>query len=106
MISMPEAVYAQYIVEASLNVALRFQVCAISLRSTRIILVRNLQSQILRTAHEMDPEAQIKSCSVRPMDSNDSDEFWFTTSDYTTPSTLSLADAAKVSTEMNCIGFA
>jgi hypothetical protein len=53
-----------------------------------------------------DPEAQIKSCSVRPMDSNDSDEFWFTTSDYTTPSTLSLADAAKVSTEMNCIGFA
>jgi prolyl oligopeptidase len=47
-----------------------------------------------------DPEAQIKSCSVRPMDSNDSDEFWFTTSDYTTPSTLSLADAAKVSTGM------
>jgi prolyl oligopeptidase len=47
-----------------------------------------------------DPEAQIRSCSVRPMDSNDSDEFWFTTSDYTTPSTLSLADAAKVSTGM------
>jgi prolyl oligopeptidase len=48
-----------------------------------------------------DPEAKIRSCSVRPMDSNDSDEFWFTTSDYLTPSTLCLADAANVSPQMN-----
>ena len=47
-----------------------------------------------------DTEAQIRSCSVRPLDSNDSDEFWFTTSDYTTPSTLSLADATNVSSNM------
>jgi len=42
-------------------------------------------------------EAQIRDCNVRPVDPySDSDEFWFTTSDFTTPSTLYLADAAKV----------
>jgi prolyl oligopeptidase len=43
-----------------------------------------------------DPEPQIRSSSVRPVDSNDSDEFWFTTSDYITPSTLCWADARKI----------
>ena len=46
-----------------------------------------------------DPVAQIRDCSVRPLDPYDSDsgdKFWFTTSDFTTPSTLFLADASKV----------
>jgi prolyl oligopeptidase len=46
-----------------------------------------------------DPLAQIRDCSVRPLDpydSNSGDKFWFTTSDFTTPSTLFLADASKV----------
>jgi prolyl oligopeptidase len=44
-----------------------------------------------------DPVAQIRDCSVRPLDPYDAnDKFWFTTSDFTTPSTLFLADAAKV----------
>lgn len=43
-----------------------------------------------------DAEAQIRDCSVRPLDPYDgNDQFWFTTSDFTTPSTLFLADAAK-----------
>ena len=41
-------------------------------------------------------EAKIRDCSVRPVDPHDTDEFWFTTSDFTTPSTLFLGDAAKV----------
>jgi prolyl oligopeptidase len=45
-----------------------------------------------------DTEAQIRSCSVRPIDALENDEFWFTTSDYVTPSSLFLADAAKVET--------
>lgn len=44
-----------------------------------------------------DPEPQIRSSSVRPVDANDSDAFWFTTSDYITPSTLCWADAGEVS---------
>jgi len=45
-------------------------------------------------------EPQIRDCSCRPVDPySGSDEFFFTTSDFTTPSTLFLADAAKVETE-------
>ena len=43
-----------------------------------------------------DTEAQIRDCSVSALDPNDSDEFWFTTSSYTEPTTLYLADASKV----------
>jgi prolyl oligopeptidase len=44
-------------------------------------------------------EAQIRDVSCRPVDPySGSDEFWFTTSDFTTPSTLYLADAAKMET--------
>ena len=43
-----------------------------------------------------DTEAQIRDCSVSALDSTDSDEFWFTTSSYTEPTTLYLADASKV----------
>jgi len=44
-----------------------------------------------------DTEAQIRDCNVRPLDPYDgNDQFWFTTNDFTTPSTLFLADAAKV----------
>lgn len=42
-----------------------------------------------------DEEALIRSCSVRPVDPKDGDEFWFTTSGYTQPSTLCLADASN-----------
>ena len=45
-----------------------------------------------------DKEAQIRSCSASPIDGTDTDEFWFTTSDYITPSTLCLADASLVET--------
>ena len=41
-------------------------------------------------------EAKIRACSCRPIDYRESDEFWFTTSDYTTPSTLYSADASKM----------
>ena len=42
------------------------------------------------------PVPQIRDCSVRPLDPySGSDEFWFTTSDYISPSTLYLADASK-----------
>lgn len=45
-----------------------------------------------------DEIGQIRDCSARPLDAYaGSDEFWFTTSDFVTPSTLCLADAAKVS---------
>jgi prolyl oligopeptidase len=45
-----------------------------------------------------DKEAKIRSCNVRPLDPMETDDFWFTTSDYVTPSTLYLADASKVET--------
>jgi prolyl oligopeptidase len=45
-----------------------------------------------------DSEAQIRDCNVRPLDPIEGDEFWFTTSSYTQPSTLYLADAGKVET--------
>mmetsp|Transcript_29158 Transcript_29158/g.48195 ORF Transcript_29158/g.48195 Transcript_29158/m.48195 type:complete len:794 (-) Transcript_29158:41-2422(-) len=43
-----------------------------------------------------DKEAQVRSASVSALDTTDSDEFWFTTSGYTQPSTLCLADASRV----------
>lgn len=43
-----------------------------------------------------DTEAQIRDCSASPLDATDGDEFWFTTSSYTQPTTLYLADAAKM----------
>lgn len=47
-------------------------------------------------------QAQIRDCSARPLDPySGSDEFWFSTSDYVTPSTLYIADATKVETEMD-----
>jgi len=43
---------------------------------------------------------QIRDCSASPIDPYDgSDDFWFTTSDYITPSSLFLANAAKVEEE-------
>jgi prolyl oligopeptidase len=48
-----------------------------------------------------DSTARIRDCSVRPIDATTSDEFWFTTSDYVTPSALFLADASKVETNDN-----
>ena len=42
-------------------------------------------------------EAQIRDVGIRPIDPySGSDEFWFTTSDFVTPSSLFLADAAKM----------
>jgi prolyl oligopeptidase len=41
-------------------------------------------------------EAKIRDCSCRPIDILESDEFWFTTNDFTTPSTLFVADATKL----------
>ena len=42
-------------------------------------------------------DAQIRDCTVRPVDPYlGSDEFWFTTSDYVTPSTLYMASATKM----------
>ncbi len=43
-----------------------------------------------------DTEAQIRDCSVSVLDPNDGDEFWFTTSSYTQPTTLYLADASNM----------
>lgn len=43
-----------------------------------------------------DTEAQIRDCSAQPLDPTDGDEFWFTTSSYTQPTTLYLADATKM----------
>jgi prolyl oligopeptidase len=43
-----------------------------------------------------DKEAVIRSCGVAPLDSIESDKFWFTTSGYTQPSTLCLADASRI----------
>jgi prolyl oligopeptidase len=44
-------------------------------------------------------EAKIRDCNCRPIDSMESDEFWFTTSDFVTPSSLFAADASKVESE-------
>lgn len=45
-------------------------------------------------------EPQIRDCSASPVDPyGGSDEFWFTTSDYITPTTLSLANAQLVEKE-------
>jgi prolyl oligopeptidase len=45
-------------------------------------------------------EAQIRDCRVRPVDPfSGSDDFWFTTSDFVTPSTLFLGNAGKVEKE-------
>jgi prolyl oligopeptidase len=41
-------------------------------------------------------EAKIRDCNCRPIDVLESDEFWFTTSDFVTPSTLFAADASRV----------
>jgi prolyl oligopeptidase len=46
-----------------------------------------------------DEEAQILDTSVSPVDPYENDEFWFTTSGYTLPSTLSIADASKIESE-------
>ena len=46
-----------------------------------------------------DDEAQILNTSVSPVDPYENDEYWFTTSGYTLPSTLSIADAAKIESE-------
>jgi len=43
-----------------------------------------------------DAEAQVRACNVSPVDSKESDLMWLTTSGYTQPSTLNLADATKV----------
>ncbi|KAL3943088.1 MAG: hypothetical protein SGBAC_002821 [Bacillariaceae sp.] len=43
-----------------------------------------------------DSDPRIRDCSVRPIDALESNEFWFTLSSYTQPSTLFLADAGKV----------
>lgn len=46
-----------------------------------------------------DTEAQIRDCSVSALDPTDGDEIWFTTSSYTQPTTLYLADASRMDTE-------
>jgi prolyl oligopeptidase len=46
-----------------------------------------------------DDEAKILDLSVSPVDPYENDEFWFTTSGYTLPSTLSIADATKIETD-------
>jgi prolyl oligopeptidase len=43
-----------------------------------------------------DKEAQVRAVSVSAVDSQDSDLFWFTTSGYTEPSTLNMADASRI----------
>jgi len=46
-----------------------------------------------------DNEAQIRACHAGAIDPQESDAFWFTTSGYTQPSTLCLADASSVGKE-------
>ena len=46
-----------------------------------------------------DKEAVIRSCGVGPLDSVESDKFWFTTSGFTQPSTLCLADASRIESD-------
>ena len=43
-----------------------------------------------------DKEAVIRSANVSPLDYIENDQFWFTTSGFTQPSTLWLADASKI----------
>lgn len=43
-----------------------------------------------------DKEAVIRSANASPVDWTEGDAFWFTTSGYTQPSTLCLADASKI----------
>jgi prolyl oligopeptidase len=50
------------------------------------------------SAAESTDSSKIRDCSCRSLDPTDSDDFWFSTSDYVTPSTLYLADASKVET--------
>uniref|UniRef100_A0A7S1GJZ9 Prolyl endopeptidase n=1 Tax=Cyclophora tenuis TaxID=216820 RepID=A0A7S1GJZ9_CYCTE len=50
-------------------------------------------TQLKRVGGDSTPK--IRSNSVSPVDALESDEFWFTTSGYTQPSTLFLADASK-----------
>lgn len=44
-------------------------------------------------------ETKIRDVSFRTIDSKENDEFWFTTSDYTTPSTMYSADLSKIEEE-------
>ena len=44
-----------------------------------------------------DNEAKIQACSASSVDARESDEFWWSSSGYTQPSTLSLGDASMVS---------
>jgi len=46
-----------------------------------------------------DTEAKIRAASCRSIDSKENDEFWFTTSGYTTPSTMYSADLSKIEEE-------
>lgn len=46
-----------------------------------------------------DKTSQIRAINVRSVDPYEGDQFWFTTSGYTEPSTLWLADASKMDTE-------
>ena len=46
-----------------------------------------------------DAEAKIRNVSCRTIDAKENDEFWFTTSDYTTPSTMYSADLSKIEEE-------
>lgn len=49
---------------------------------------------------EMANKPQIRDCSASPVDVHDgSDDFWFSTSDFTTPSTLFLANAQRVESQ-------
>eukprot|EP00980_Cylindrotheca_fusiformis_P022953 scaffold9948_cov129-Cylindrotheca_fusiformis.AAC.21 len=43
-----------------------------------------------------DADPKIRDCSVRPIDALENNDFWFTLSSYTQPSTLFFADATKV----------
>jgi prolyl oligopeptidase len=43
-------------------------------------------------------EAKIRDCSCSPIDTLEDDSFWFTSSNFTSPSTLFLADASKLET--------
>ena len=47
----------------------------------------------------MDKSPQIRAINVRPVDPYEGDEFWLTTSGYTEPSSLWLADASKMDSQ-------
>ena len=46
-----------------------------------------------------DKEAKIRDAGCRAIDSKENDEFWFTTSGYTTPTTMYSADLSKIEEE-------